>query len=300
MRQSSLRSLRIALVALGSLVLAGCFNGNDPDESAPVSLIVAARGNSLVRLRIDGTGQREFTGPTSIAQYGLHPTWASANGPILVHTTTAAGGSGVRIHAVDLSTGEVTRLSPTTSPLVNEWYPLATLGWVYFMGETSSGTFEVWRMRPSGAEMAKVPPTAPDYGNYYRPALSPDGRRLAVSTVVGSSIGVRTFTASSGAAISEWVSGATAPRWSPDSRQVAFSTPGGGVIRVMNADGTGLRSISTATFDEWFDWTADGRSLIASNASGLVIVTVATGTAHPIPGTAGMWQPAVIRAPGLD
>ena len=300
MRQSSLFTRRSAILASVALILAGCSNGNDPDESAPVSMIVASRGNSLVQLGVDGAGQHEYTGATSIAQYGLHPTWVSANGPILVHTTTAAGGSGVRIHAVSLTGGAVTRVSPTTSPLVHEWYPRVTGGWVYFMGETISGTFEIWRMRPNGAEMAKVPATDPDYGNYYRPVLSPDGSKLAVSTVVGSSIGVRTFTASSGAATSEWVSGATAPRWSPDSRQVAFSSPGGGMIRVMNANGTGLRAISTATFDEWFDWTADGKSLVASNANGLVLVTVATGAVQPIPGTAGMWQPAVIRAPGLD
>jgi hypothetical protein len=168
------------------------------------------------------------------------------------------------------------------------------------MGETSMGTFETWRVRANGTELAKVPPTDPDFGNYYRPVLSPTGARLAVSTVVNSRIGLTLADATTGAVVGQWVADATAPRWSPLGRHVAFSTPGGGPIRMMAADGTGLRTIAEGPFEEWFDWTADGNWIVVSTLDGLSLVNVADGTERPLPDTRGMWQPSVVTEPGLD
>jgi Tol biopolymer transport system component len=282
-------SPRRAALLVAALVLGACSkNGNDP-EPLPERL-VASRGNSIVTMDIDGGNQREYTGVPSVMQYGQHPSWGPGRTRVFVHTRTAAGGPGTRIHAVDLQSGNVTVATPE-SPLGAEWYPRVAAGWVYFMGE--SAAFEMWRMRPDGSGLAKVPATTPAYDNYYRPVLSPDGRRLAVSTVEGGVIGVRVFDAGSGQAISPWVASATAPRWSPNSRQVAMSTPGGGPIRIMNADGSSLRAVSTAAYDEWFDWRSNGEWLVAANASGLQLVRVSDGSTQAIAGTAGMWQPAV-------
>jgi hypothetical protein len=58
---------------------------------------------------------------------------------------------------------------------------------------------------------------------------------------------------------------ATAPRWSPDGRQLVFSlhsfSSGGESIVVMNADGTGLRPVAISgatTLNGSPSWTADG------------------------------------------
>ena len=289
---------RLAAIAALS-VLAACKDANEPDpdpvEEFPYGVLVASRADSVITMELDGTERHSYVVP-HVGQYGQHPTW-SGSSAVLVHTQAAAAGPSVRIHRLDLATGGLTRLTPTTSPLAHEWYPYATgSSWVWFMGETSSGTFEMWRMRPNGTEMSKRPATTPAYGNYYRPVLSPDLSRVAVSTVQGATIGVQVFDATTGASVSPWVAGRTAPRWSPDGSQVASSTPGGGVIHVMNANGSGDRPISQAGFHEWFDWMPDGQSIVASDASGLKLVKVADGAVQPIANTAGMWQPSILRA----
>ena len=283
-----------------ALFLVACRNGNDPVSTAPRGVIAASKGDTIVTMNIDGSNQKRFGGVPSIAQYGQHPAWFD-RGHVLVHTVTTAGGAGVRLHSLDLATGQLSRVSPTSSTLVAEWYPRASGAWVYFMGETSAGTFEAWRVRANGAEFAKVPLSQANLGNVYRPVLSPDGSKLAVSAVVGGTIGVIVVNASTGAPVSPWVSGSTAPRWSPDGRRVAFSTPGGGRIREMAADGSGLRTIADGPFGEWFDWSAAGNWVVVADADGLTLVRASNGAdRRPVAGTRGMWQPTVIAELDID
>lgn len=293
--------IRVSLTALATLVLATCRDGSDPDAAEPRGLIVAARHDAIVTMNIDGRDRRSYTGVVRFDPYGQHPTWAGPS-RVIVHTLASGSSVEVRLHELDLATGAVRRLTPSADPppLAREWYPHAAAGWVYFMGERLDGRYEAWRVRPDGGGTERVPHTTPAYDNYYRPTISPDAARLAVSTVVGDTIGVRVFEAATNVAVSPWIGRATAPRWSPDSRQVAFSTPGGGPIRVMNADGSRLRVVSRLHFREWFDWSADGRWLVASDSTGLVLVNVARGTRRPLANTADMWQPAVIEWPGTD
>jgi hypothetical protein len=67
------------------------------------------------------------------------------------------------------------------------------------------------------------------------------------------------------------------------------------VLREMNADGTGQRTLSQP--GEWFeegsfDWSPDGRYLLASLDGSLRLVAVTTGRVVPIPNTAGLVTPA--------
>jgi hypothetical protein len=67
----------------------------------------------------------------------------------------------------------------------------------------------------------------------------------------------------------------------------------------MRPDGTGIRVVSSGSYGEWLDWTADGQWLVASlgNDGGqLALVNVATGESLPLPpGLSGIAQPAVRR-----
>ena len=65
------------------------------------------------------------------------------------------------------------------------------------------------------------------------------------------------------------------PAWSPDGRLIAFATdrnaPGGDVIYVMNADGSGQRQVThnlPSVNDAWPSWAPDGKRLVFARETG--------------------------------
>jgi Tol biopolymer transport system component/imidazolonepropionase-like amidohydrolase len=101
-------------------------------------------------------------------------------------------------------------------------------------------------------------------------ALSPDGRTLMID-LQGS---LWTLPVSGGTAtrVSDEFLDARQPAWAPDNRRVAFQGYADGVwhIYVMNADGTGLRALTSGPFDDREpSWSRDGsRIAFSSDRSG--------------------------------
>jgi Tol biopolymer transport system component len=58
----------------------------------------------------------------------------------------------------------------------------------------------------------------------------------------------------------------TAFTWSPDGRRIAFASAG--AVRVMNADGSGVRRLQAKPLFGDFTWSPDGRKLAFSAAAG--------------------------------
>lgn len=61
------------------------------------------------------------------------------------------------------------------------------------------------------------------------------------------------------------------PEWSPDNRSIAFESnrDGGFHIYVMNADGSGLRALTTGSNDDHHPvWTPDGKSILYDSSDG--------------------------------
>ncbi|HWI16375.1 MAG TPA: amidohydrolase family protein [Vicinamibacterales bacterium] len=101
-------------------------------------------------------------------------------------------------------------------------------------------------------------------------AVSPDGRTLIID-LQGS---LWTLPVSGGTAtrVTEEFLDARQPAWAPDNRRVAFQGYADGVwhIYVMNADGSGLRAITSGPFDDREpSWSRDGsRIAFSSDRSG--------------------------------
>jgi TolB protein len=135
------------------------------------------------------------------------------------------------------------------------------------------GKTQIWVMSANGTGRHAVsPPTS----SYDGPALSPDGKRIAVGahghiyvmTVRGS--GVRRLTSGSGE---------LSPAWSPNGRWIAYARPGAGksAIWKMRADGSHKTRLTPASLSDVPDWSPDGRR-IAYAEQGRIWVMNADGT----------------------
>ena len=105
-------------------------------------------------------------------------------------------------------------------------------------------------------------------GQLASPALSPDGRRVALSLTEGGNQDIWVFdmvrgvkTRLTNAASAEW-----RPVWSPNGEQIAFLTfrSGSGDIYLRRSDGAGEATplLATPDFDILSDWSRDGRYLL--------------------------------------
>jgi len=74
-----------------------------------------------------------------------------------------------------------------------------------------------------------------------------------------------------------------APSYSPDGQTIAFLDPYGTELKLMNANGTNVRTVIPGTFWQWHppQWTADGQWLFVSFAR---FVNVTDGSILPTPG----------------
>ncbi len=100
-------------------------------------------------------------------------------------------------------------------------------------------------------------------------ALSPDGRYLAFAAnrvrAGSGALWVRAFDAAD-ATVVEGTEGAEYAFWSPDSRSVGFFA--GGKLKVVSADGSGLRELCDAPAGSGGTWNAEDVILFASAAPG--------------------------------
>jgi len=128
----------------------------------------------------------------------------------------------------------------------------------------------VWIMNADGSDkhlLFENPPAG--LRSSYRPALSPDGTKIAFLGIFGDSNRQTIFIANADGSnfhrLTSLTSGSEhAPDWSPDGTQIVFAgwgLPGYGLFKI-NTDGTGLVQITNGDFDSAPSWSPDSSKIV--------------------------------------
>jgi TolB protein len=117
---------------------------------------------------------------------------------------------------------------------------------IYFTGERTRGTKEIWSMDADGSNLKQL--------TFYKslcimPAASPDGTRLAFCSFAHGSPGIYVHSLETGRRLPFYneVSPLTAtPEFTPDGKQILFasSVTGWAQIYIANLDGSGMRRVT--------------------------------------------------------
>ena len=194
----------------------------------------------------------------------------------LRQTATLALGTAGALRVVG-SDGSGDHLITTPTPVGGElsWNPSGTK--IAYVTALPDGSSRIWTVAADGSGAQAVTPEG-----FQSPIWSPDGTRLAVSTIATSAdpfvdIAIVDLAAGTTRVITSntFSTGTTfgPPVWAPDGSQLAFVTAvygegsgGTGIINVINADGTGRKEL-TALMDPELDapreiaWSPDGEWL---------------------------------------
>lgn len=175
------------------------------------------------------------------------------------------------------------------------WGPTGRIAFISTRN-VSNGTTEIWAMDPDGSGLARL--TSNDGSDAY-PTWTPDGHILFASSPnvrAGVSLGAQQEIyrmRSDGSQVERLtnnVCGDRAPSSSPDGTKIAFVSSCGrpfGGISVMNADGSGVRALTTnlEAAEDWPTWSPDGTRLVFKSdhddeiGGGDIIVMNADGSA---------------------
>lgn len=172
--------------------------------------------------------------------------------------------------------------------LLSAWIPRAGPGGtLYFTGISGTSLnphFQLWRGHQDGSVLEPVPGIAE--AETTMPAPSPDGRRLAYVTLIGSGR-IRVFDLEHGVPLPVDVPGHS-PRWSPSGGLIAYVDPDAqSALKVMAPDGTGRRTIGAPAtrYDIGLDWSPDGQWVLAKDVTRqrLELVNPTSGLILPLP-----------------
>src|SRR5712691_3048166 len=250
----------------------------------------------LVLFNLDGSGFRSFDLPYFA---NPEPDWAPS-GDVWVMQDAGALGENPHLVLMDFS-GARRRLIDSSAGFTGEYYPQYSVDgtWIYFAGGLPGRRAEIWRVHPDGSGAEQVGARADSYDGDLQPSPSPDGTRLAFTRTPDCcyDLLVRVLHVSTGAIDTLQRANGTPiagvrPRWSPTADVIAYANAG--QIWLMQPDASSERTGSPPGHGYGaFDWSPDGRWLIAeSDADLLYVIEPATGLALPLPFTSRFRQPA--------
>jgi hypothetical protein len=254
-----------------------------------VAAAVDANGDlDIVTLNTDGSA---FTKIAATGERSVSPTMVAASPNIVYYTGDPARNA--RLWIVTRTSAPRVLFAPTTTILAAAWPRLSADGaWVYFTARTLAG-YSLWRIRPDASQLDSIATiSTPDVNT--AAALSPDGTTAAIDDLDG----IKFITLSTKTTRVVANVRCAMPRYSPDGARLACLNDG--AMGVMNADGTGYRTLSPRErYDprSGIDWSPDGNFLLAKAPVRPVLISLADGTDIPLPPAVvdQLRQAAVVR-----
>jgi Tol biopolymer transport system component/predicted Ser/Thr protein kinase len=160
---------------------------------------------------------------------------------------------------------------PVLEQIASSWRGDAQLdfsrsGTLVYRGGEGNELFTVQWLDGTG----KVEPLLAKPGSYERPSLSPDGQRLALEVIEGSSADIWVYDWQPDTMRRLTFTGRNnAPRWSPDGRYIVFHAVGAG-MSLMRSDGAGQLQPLTKSRNTQYptSFTPDGKLLAYMERSG--------------------------------
>jgi Tol biopolymer transport system component len=311
--------MRPLLIAALAALLVGAAQGAGTAARSRIAFGLDRGGaSSIYTVRPDGSGLRRLTVPPTRQQLGgdSGPVW-SPNGRRIVfeRDLTYWGADRYRLAAVAATGGLARQLTkgpfdamPTFSPSGRRI--------AFVRGGATVSLYTIDRL---GRHAARLLADALDIS----PAWSPDGKTIAFSRLADASLPIDQATlyladadGSHVRQLGQVALRGVSPAWSPDGRNIAFvsfadhndpscpadSCPPSGEIYVANADGTGLRRLtSSEADDEHPTWSPDGSRIAFASGfalisqghpSWLVTIPAGGGSATRIGRFSGVLDPA--------
>ena len=273
----SLRSLDSVLSVTGHTIRAerpgnglvevsvGALRGNLQASAVPLGMLTHVGYGRIETVRTDGVLQQAYPFPFGTPGPGQRFSW-TPDGKTLVFD---ASGDLFLLNAsgsfVTLPTNGEAASGPTIT---------ADGQWIYYARQVLPAVkWRIHRMARDGSHDEEILADSADLG---WPTISPDGTQLAY--VRGPGLWVYDL----GSATARWLHAGTGPAWSANGRSLAFMARDTGGLWIINADGSGLRRVTTTNFDPGIEWSPDGK-WFAVRSAGVQLVEVATGVRMRLP-----------------
>jgi Tol biopolymer transport system component len=221
------------------------------------------------------------------------PAWSADGKAIAFVRQLKPGSSNTNCRIMIASGGKAKPIAHVTAACRSfSWF---RTGWIAFNDPTNA----VWIVKPDGSGLRKL--MAASDGSTLNPACSPNGKLIAFGNGVSGGIYVAKADGSDLHAITKPAlgTGDGYPSWSPNGKQIAFTrlnTDFTTSVMVASSDGKGAKKVAS-TMTEAASvrpaWTADGKSIVYGDVTGISIVSASGGKSRTLVPGQELIQPAV-------